>query len=80
MKLTEMSTQVYDYLNANGKVSVDEIANAVGRTARSVNANVTDLCKKGLAERSKEEVEGAEKPVTFVALVPDHAAILAAED
>ena len=37
---------------------------------RSINANVTDLCseKKGLAMRVKEEVEGAEKPITYVVL------------
>lgn len=79
MKLTEKSSAVYNYIANNGKVSVEDLAVAMGVSARSVNANITDLCKKGLAERSKEDV-GAEKPVTFVTLTPDAAALLAAED
>lgn len=71
MKLTEKSNEVYTYVKENGgKVSVDELCEALGRAPRSINANVTDLCseKKGLAMRVKEEVEGAEKPVTYVVL------------
>lgn len=69
MKLTEKSTEVLDYVKANGgKVSIPELAEALGRTARSVGANVTDLTKKKLAEREKVEVEGADKPVTYVVL------------
>lgn len=71
MKLTEKSNEVYTYVKENGgKVSVDELVNALGRAARSINANITDLCseKKGLAMRVKEEVEGADKPVTYVVL------------
>lgn len=71
MKLTEKSNEVYTYVKENGgKVSVDELCEALGREPRSINANVTDLCskKKGLAMRVKEEVEGAEKPITYVVL------------
>ena len=71
MKLTEKSNEVYTYVKENGgKVSVDELCEALGRAPRSINANVTDLCseKKGLAMRIKEEVEGAEKPITYVVL------------
>lgn len=71
MKLTEKSNEVYTYVKENGgKVSVDELCDALGRAPRSINANITDLCseKKGLAMRVKEEVEGAEKPVTYVVL------------
>ena len=71
MKLTEKSNEVYTYVKENGgKVSVDELCEALGRAPRSINANVTDLCseKKGLAMRVKEEVEGAEKPITYVVL------------
>lgn len=71
MKLTEKSNEVYTYVKENGgKVSVDELCEALGRAPRSINANITDLCseKKGLAMRVKEEVEGAEKPVTYVVL------------
>ena len=71
MKLTEKSNEVYTYVKENGgKVSVDELCEALGRAPRSINANVTDRCseKKGLAMRVKEEVEGAEKPITYVVL------------
>lgn len=71
MKLTEKSNEVYTYVKENGgKVSVDELCEALGRAPRSINANVTDLCseKKGLAIRVKEEVEGADKPITYVVL------------
>ena len=71
MKLTEKSNEVYTYVKENGgKVSVDELCEALGRAPRSINANITDLCseKKGLAMRVKEEIEGAEKPITYVVL------------
>lgn len=69
MKLTEKSQIVFEYLKNNGgKVSIDELANATGCSARSVGANVLDLTKKGLVVREKEEVEGAEKPVTYAIL------------
>ena len=50
---------------------------STGRAPRSINANVTDLCKKGLAEREKVEVEGKEKPVTYVCLTEDGKAFTA---
>lgn len=69
MKLTEKSQIVFEYLKNNGgKVSIDELANATGRSARSVGANVLDLTKKGLVVREKEEAEGAEKPVAYAIL------------
>lgn len=69
MKLTEKSQIVFEFLKNNGgKVSIDELANATGRSARSVGANVLDLTKKGLVVREKEEVEGAEKPVAYAIL------------
>lgn len=70
MKLTEKSQSVLDYVKAaGGRVSIDELCNATGRTARSINANVNDLvCKKGLATREKEEVEGSDKPITYIVL------------
>lgn len=69
MKLTEKSNEVLNYAKDNGgKVSLTELAEALGRTPRSISANVTDLTKKDLATREKEEVEGEEKPVTYVVL------------
>ena len=72
MKLTEKSLNVFNYVKENGgRVSVEEICNALGLAARSINANVTDLCseKKGLAIREKVAGEGEDaKPITYVVL------------
>lgn len=72
MKLTEMSNAVFTYVKENGgRVSIGELAEALGRSERSVGANVTDLTKKGLVIRDKVDVEGQEKPVTFVQITDD---------
>lgn len=69
MQLTAKSKEVFEYLKKNGgKVSIEELAYATGRSARSVGANVLDLTKKDLVVREKEEVEGAEKPVAYAIL------------
>lgn len=70
MKLTPMSNEIFTYLKENGgKISVDEICEAVGRVPRSVNANVTDLQKKGLVIREKVDGEGEDaKKITYVVL------------
>ena len=72
IKLTEKSLEVFNYVKENGgRVSVEELANGLNRTPRSVNANVTDLCseKKGLCVREKVTPEGEEaKPITYVVL------------
>lgn len=72
MKLTEKSSEVFEYVKGNGgHVSVEEICAATGRAARSISANINDLVKKGLAEREKVEVEGEEKPITYVNLTEE---------
>lgn len=81
MKLTPKSSEVFEYVKNNGgHVSIEEIATAVGRPAKSVGANVTDLQKKGLAEREKVEVEGAEKPVVYVNLTEAGQTFVPSED
>lgn len=68
-KLTEKSAEVFEYVkNAGGRVSVPELAQALGRSERSIGANLTDLKKKGFGEREKVEVEGEEKAVTYFVL------------
>ena len=60
MKLTEKSMEVLDFVKAHGgQALVSEIAGGIGRTSRSVNANINDLVKKELATRVKED--GAEE-------------------
>ena len=81
MQLTAKSSEVFEYVKANGaRVSVEEICKAVDRASRSVNANVNDLVKKGLAERDKVEVEGAEKPITYVVLTEAGKTFVPSED
>lgn len=81
MKLTEMSNEVFNYVKENGgRVSIEELANAVGRSARSVGANVTDLSKKGLVVRDKVTVEGVEKAVTYVQITDEGKAFVPTEE
>ncbi len=81
MKLTEKSNEVFEYVKANGgKVSIPELAQALDRTERSVGANVTDLTKKKLAVREKVDVEGADKPVTYVVLTEEGKTFVPSED
>lgn len=81
MKLTEKSQEVFDYVKTNGgKVSIPELASALDRSERSVGANVTDLTKKELAVREKVEVEGADKPVTYVVLTDAGMSFVPSED
>lgn len=80
-KLTEKSMEVFEYVkNAGGKVSIPELAEALGRSPRSIGANVTDLAKKEIAVRDKVEVEGVEKPVTYVVLTEEGKAWAPTED
>lgn len=72
VKLTEKSQEVFNCIkNAGGKISVPEIVAATGRTVRSVGANITDLQKKGLVERQKEEI--GDETITYAILTPDGA-------
>ena len=82
MKLTEKSMEVFNYVKENGgRVSVEELANGLGRTARSVNANVTDLAKKELVIRDKVRGEGEDaKDITFVVLTDAGLAFVPSED
>jgi uncharacterized membrane protein len=72
-KLTEKSMEVLNYVKDNGgRVSIPEITAALGRASdRSTGANVTDLQKKELVIREKVEVEGVDKPVTYVVLTDE---------
>lgn len=74
-KLTENSNAIYTYVQNNGgRVSIDEMAAAFDKSARSISANVTDLQKKGLVVREKVAGEGEDaKAITYVVLTPDHA-------
>lgn len=82
MKLTEKSLNVFNYVKENGgRVSVEEICNALGLAARSINANVTDLAKKGLVIRDKVTGEGEDaKDITYVCLTDEGSAFVPGTD
>lgn len=82
MKLTEKSNEVFQYVKTNGgRVSIDELVEATGRTARSINANVTDLVKKALCVREKVAGEGEDaKDITYVNLTEDGKTFVPSED
>jgi predicted HTH transcriptional regulator len=73
MKLTEKQTAVVNYLRENGRVSMDELCNALGTDAKHLNPVITTLGvkgerAKGLCDYEKVAVEGEEKPVKYVFL------------
>ena len=82
MKLTAKSAEIFELVkDAGGRASVDELVEATGRTARSVNANVTDLCKKDLAVRDKVAAEGEdEKDITYVVLTDEGMSFVPSDD
>ena len=58
MKLTDKSSEVFEYVKGNGgRVSVEEICTATGRASRSINANVNDLVKKGFQKGIRLRVQ-----------------------
>ena len=72
-KLTEKQTAVFNYLKENGRVSMDELCNALDSNAKSLNPVITTLGvkgphAKGLVDYEKIDVEGSEKPVKYVFL------------
>lgn len=72
MTLKPNSQAIFDYVKENGRVTVEELCNALGREPKSINGSVTALgCKgkgKGLVDYEKVAVEGQEKPVKYVFL------------
>ncbi len=82
MKLTEKSLNVFNFVKENGgRVSIDAICEGLGLAARSINANVTDLSKKGLVIRDKVAGEGEDaKEITFVVLTDEGAAFVPGTD
>lgn len=81
MKLKEKTQECFDYVKANGgKVSTAELAEGLGVKLNSVTGRVNSLVKNGLAIREKVEVEGEDKPITYVVLTDEGKAYEPTED
>lgn len=73
MKLKEKTQECFDFIKAHGgTVTTAELAEGLGIAANSVTGRVNALCSdkkhEPLAYREKVEVEGKDKPVTYVHL------------
>ena len=69
MVLKEKTQECFDFIKAHGgRVSTAELADGLGIALNSVTGRVNSLVKNELAYREKVEVEGAEKPITYVQL------------
>lgn len=69
MVLKEKTQEAFDFIKEHGgRVSTAELAEGLGIAVNSVTGRVNSLCKNELAYREKVEVEGSDKPVTFVQL------------
>lgn len=69
-KLTEKTFEALEYLQNNGgRASTAEMMTALGcEKIASITGRVNSLVKNELAYREKVEVEGEEKPITYVQL------------
>lgn len=73
MKLTERQAAVINYLQENGRVSMDELCTALGTDSKHLNPVITTLGvkgdkAKGLCDYEKVVVEGEDKAVKYVFL------------
>ena len=69
-KLTDKTFEALEYLQAHGgRATTVEMMNALGcDKIASITGRVNSLVKHELATREKVEVEGEEKPLTYVQL------------
>lgn len=57
--MTQNSTAVLTYVKENGgRISIDELVNALGRDKRSINASVTDICYRDAEGNKFKKEEG----------------------
>ena len=55
MALKPKTLEVFEYLKANGKCSMEDLVTATGRPPRSISGSITALHNQGLADRIKED-------------------------
>ena len=81
MMLKEKTQECFDYIKANGgKVSTAELADGLGVAMSSITGRVNSLVKNGFAVREKVEVEGQDKPITYVVLTDEGMAYVPSEE
>lgn len=70
MKLTEKTLEALEYLQAKGgRATTEEMKTALNcEKIASITGRVNSLVHNDLAYREKVEVEGEEKPLTYVQL------------
>lgn len=69
MVLKEKTQEAMDFIQAHGgRVTTAELAEGLGVAVNSVTGRVNSLVKNELAYREKVEVEGEDKPVTYIQL------------
>lgn len=69
MTLKEKTLEAFNYIKEHGgRVSTAELAEGLGIPVNSVTGRVNSLVRNELAYRDKVEVEGEDKPITFVQL------------
>lgn len=69
MALKEKTREAFDFIKTHGgRVTTTELAEGLGIAGNSVTGRVNSLVKNELAYREKVDVEGADKPVTYIQL------------
>lgn len=70
--LKEKTLEAFEFIKAHGgRVTTAELAEGLGIAVNSVTGRVNSLVKNELAYRDKVEVEGEDKPITYVQLTEE---------
>ena len=82
MKLTDKTLEALEYLREhNGRATTEEMKTALGcEKIASITGRVNSLVTKKLAFREKVEVEGEDKPLTYVQLTDEGMSFVQEED
>lgn len=81
MKLTEKTQELFDYVKAHGGrvAALDAVAGLGKEKLIQIQACITSLVKKGLAEYTKVD-EGGDKPVAYIQLTDEGMNFVPSED
>lgn len=80
-QLKEKTFEALNYIKAHGgRVTTAELAEGLGVALSSITGRVNSLVKNEMAYREKVEVEGEDKPITYVQLTEEGMNYEPAED